>query len=167
VFSDRARSNYDGLTPFATYLRTIMKNLVIDDFRRKERALVEYSVDDDGVELPEAHEAPEPSAGRDPFAGRAEPTGQPDADQGHAELLELVHRFKTGLGARERRVYELRFEQELEHEQISDRTGLSPSKIKTSEQRIRTGFFRFMHRHGYFQGYRQERRGWLQLLRSF
>jgi RNA polymerase sigma-70 factor (ECF subfamily) len=161
VFSERVRLNYDGLTPFAAYLRTVARNLVIDDFRRKERVLVEYSV-----------EPPEPPAGEpveaesEPLLGHFEPTGRPEVDRGRAELGELVHRFKGTLSARERSVYELRFERELEHEEVAAKSGLSASKIKTSEQRIRTAFFRFMHKHGYFRGYVQERRGWLRLSRS-
>src|SRR5262245_19722724 len=45
AFSDGARLAYDGLTPYKNYLYTVARNLVIDDFRKKERALVEYSVD--------------------------------------------------------------------------------------------------------------------------
>lgn len=164
VFGERVRMTYDGLTPFGAYLRTVARNLVIDDFRRKERVLVEYSVEprepDEGVGL----EAP--GASSEPLLGHVEPSGRPDVDRGHAELAELVARFKRDLPERERRVYELRFERELEHDEIASTTGLSPSKIKTSEQRIRTRFFRFMHRHGYFRGYLQERRGWLRFSRS-
>ena len=39
VFTEQGRLSYDGLTPFAAYLRTVARNLVIDDFRRKERVL--------------------------------------------------------------------------------------------------------------------------------
>lgn len=161
AFGERARTNYDGLTPFTAYIRTIAKNLVIDDFRKKERVLVEYS-----VELPEPDERDAPAGASEPLLGHVETTGRPEHDRGQAEVVELVGQFKRGLKDRERDVYELRFEQELEHDEISRATGLSSSKIKTSEQRIRTRFFRFMHQHGYFTGYVEERRGWLRALRS-
>jgi len=160
AFDERARKSYDGLTPFVAYLRTIAKNLVIDDFRKKERVLVEYSVD-----LPEHPESETAAGADDPLLGRADATGRPDHDRGRAEVVELVQRFKGRLEGRELRVYELRFERELEHDEIARVTGLSPSKIKTSEQRIRTSFFRFMRKHGYFKGYVQARRGWLRPLR--
>ncbi|NJK90067.1 MAG: hypothetical protein HC923_12230 [Myxococcales bacterium] len=63
-------------------------------------------------------------------------------------------------------MFELRFEKELEHQDIADMTRLSPSKIKTTEQKIRTSFFRHMRKHGYFKGYIQERKGWLRIVRS-
>lgn len=161
AFGERARLGYDGLTPFSAYVRTIAKNLVIDDFRRKERVLVEYT-----VEVPERPDDTPAVGTQDPLLGQVEPTGRPELDQSHSEVASLVGRFKQGLDARERHVYELRFEQELEHDQIAAKTGLSASKIKTSEQRIRTSFFRYMQKHGYFRGYVQERRGWLRLLRT-
>lgn len=161
MFAERVRLNYDGLTPFAAYIRTVARNLVIDDFRRKERFLVEYS-----VEPPEPPPEPASEAGSEPLLGRFESTGRPEEDQDRAELGALVQAFKLSLAARERRVYELRFECELEHDVIAGKTGLSVSKIKTSEQRIRTRFFKFMRKHGYFTGYVQESRGWLRFSRS-
>lgn len=161
AFGERARLSYDGLTPYLAYIRTIAKNLIIDDFRKKERVLVEYSVD-----LPEPDEREAVAGATEPLLGRVDATGRPEHDRSQAEVVELVNRFKQGLKDRERQVYELRFEQELEHHQISQATGLSASKIKTSEERIRTRFFRFMHERGYFKGYVQERRGWLRALRS-
>jgi RNA polymerase sigma factor (sigma-70 family) len=161
AFSERARLGYDGLTPFGAYVRTIARNLVIDDFRRKEQVLVEYSIDRSEAEP----EAP-PRGASEPFLGQLATSGRPELDRNQAELLELVAAFKATLSRRERQVYELRFERELEHDQITTESGLSASKVKTSEQRIRTAFFRFMRRHGYFRGYVQERRGWLRPLRS-
>jgi RNA polymerase sigma-70 factor (ECF subfamily) len=148
AFSEQARLGYDGLTPYATYLRTIAKNLIIDDFRRKERALTEYS-----IELVEAAVAP-----------RNESGGDPEREASTNELADLVARFEATLSERERTIYRLRFRDELEHRDIVERTGLSESKVKTSEKRIRVAFFEFMKRHGYFEGYRQDRKGWLRSL---
>jgi len=160
AFTERARLSYDGLTPFVVYIRTIAKNLIIDDFRKKERVLVEYS-----VELPEpAHDPGEDAS--EPLLGHVATTGRPEYDRGQSEVVELVQRFKAGLAERERRVYELRFERTMEHQEIAQATGLSASKIKTSEERIRTRFFRFMRQNGYFKGYVQEQRGWLRALRG-
>lgn len=161
AFSERARMAYDGLSSYEAYLLTIARNLIIDDFRRKERALVEYS-----IELPESA-AERPSPAFDPLHGHLSLSGDPHDDVGRAELVQLVQRFEADLPAREREVYRLRFVEELEHKDIADMTGLSPSKIKTSEQRIRTRFFEFMQAHGYFAGYVQQERGWLRWMRSF
>jgi RNA polymerase sigma factor (sigma-70 family) len=159
AFQEGARLGYDGLTPYKTYLFTIARNLVIDDLRRKERALVEYTFEDHA-------DAPATPAGEatEPLHGTLEPSGDPLRDNEAAQLLGLVADFKGNLEAREREVYELRFEQALEHQEIAARTGISSSKIKTSEQRIRERFFQFMQKNGYFTGYVQERRGWLRAL---
>lgn len=162
AFSESARLNYDGLTPYKTYLRTIARNLVIDDFRKKERALTEYSIE----EVEAAPDLSEHNA-TDVLRGEAVPTGNPLQDAESAELVQLVADFKKTLGKREAEVYRLRFEDELEHKDIAEQTGLSASKIKTSEKRIRSTFFAFMKRHGYFVGYEQKEQGWLRALWSF
>jgi RNA polymerase sigma-70 factor, ECF subfamily len=148
AFSEPARLAYDGINPYATYLRTIAKNLIIDDFRRKERALTEYS-----IELVESAAAP-----------RSESEGDPEREASTTELAGLVASFETSLSERERTIYRLRFREELEHRDIVARTGISASQVKTSEKRIRMAFFEFMKRHGYFEGYRQDRKGWLRSL---
>lgn len=157
AFAENARLGYDGLTPYKTYLFTIARNLVIDDFRRKEHALVEFSIDESPLEQPDQSRG----EATDPVLGHFAPSGDPQKDNESAQLLSLVRAFVDALPEREREIYGLRFEQELEHKDIADRTGLSPSKIKTSENRIRSQFFDFMKRHGYFTGYVQDRRGWL------
>lgn len=153
AFSESARLAYDGLTPYKSYLFTIARNLVIDDFRKKEHALTEYAIEDAPATSDDASE---------PLLGHVAQTGEPHRDNESAELVALVKQFKESLAEREREIYVMRFEEELEHKDIAVRTGLSPSKIKTSEGRVRVLFFEFMKRHGYFTGYSQDRRGWLR-----
>ena len=67
AFSERTRLGYDGISPYGQYLRTIARNLIIDDFRKKEHALVDYSFQD----------VPEPAgtdAGAYDFVPRATPS---------------------------------------------------------------------------------------------
>jgi RNA polymerase sigma-70 factor (ECF subfamily) len=160
AFSESARTNYDGITPFGSYLTKIAKNLIIDQFRKKEQSLLEFSVE------PAATTPDEREGASEPLQGRAEATGRPEHDRDRAQLVELVLAFRDQLPDRERVIYELRFEQELQHKEVARAVGLSESQVKTSEQRIRMGFYRFMRKHGYFSGYVQERRGWLRPLRS-
>ncbi len=151
AFADRARDGYDGLTPYDRYLSTIAKNLVIDDFRRKERALVDYDFLD---EAPHAVDFSQPIAPARPADAEALASDK--------ELEALVSRFVDDLGTREREVYELRFLRGLQHKDIATRTGLSESKIKTSERRIRTKFFRMLKKNGYLTGYEKTGGGWLR-----
>jgi RNA polymerase sigma factor (sigma-70 family) len=158
AFSESGRTGYNGVTSYAAYLQGITKNLIIDHFRKRERILAEYSVE-------ELEPAAIPNEGAsEPLFGQLESTGHPELDAEAGELLSLVAEFRGGLGVRDRQVFQLRFEQEQEHKEIEAATGLSASKIKTSEKRIRTDFFQFLRRHGYFNGYTQERQGWLKLL---
>lgn len=161
AFSESARLGYDGLTPYRTYLFTIGRNLVIDDFRRKERALVEYS-----VELPEQPAIVGDSDATDPISGVLAMSGDPERDAQTAQLLTLVDAFKRELPERERLVWRMRFEEQKEHKDIVELTGISASKVKTSESRIRERFFLHMKKHGYFSGFEQQKHGWLRALKS-
>lgn len=158
AFGEQARLGYDGITPFQAYLKSITRNLIIDDFRRKERALVEYSIDADAPSSTE-HAS-------EPLSGALGMSGDPEHDVANAELIALVARFERSLDPREGDIYQLRYVHELEHADIALKTGLSESKVKTSEKRIRIKFYDFMRRNGYFSGYEQEEKsGWLKLLK--
>ena len=160
AFSESARLGYDGISPYRSYLITIARNLVIDDFRKKQRALTEYSIDD---VQDKADPGLEDSS--EPLAGHFAPTGDPRKDAEAKELVDSVQAFVETLKPREAEIYRLRFRQGLDHKAISDELGLSPSKIKTSEKRVRLHFFEFMKKRGYFSGYVQEPSGWLRLLK--
>ena len=158
AFVERARLAYDGLAPYQAYIVRIARNLVIDDFRSKKQALIEYF-----EELPEAL-SEGLSVASEPLHGLLDTSGDPEVDATARETLTLVEAFITTLAPRERRVLELRFRQGLDQHEIVAQTGLSPSRVKTSELRIRRQFFGFMKRNGYFAGYRLDQRGWLRAL---
>lgn len=158
AFTERARLAYDGITPYRAYLIRIARNLVIDEFRAKKNALLDFF-----EETPEAA-GPESSGVAEPLHGLAGVSGSPEADTETAQTLALIERFRASLGPREQKVLELRFRDGLEQAEIGTQIGLSPSRVKTSEQRIRRRFFRFMKQHGYFDGYEQDERGWIRAL---
>ncbi|MBI5507309.1 MAG: sigma-70 family RNA polymerase sigma factor [Deltaproteobacteria bacterium] len=149
AFSDNARSSYDGLRPFRAYLLTIAKNAVINEFHARRRQL-------DQVGFEEMRDVPggeDYSAADNPLEAAAEvTTGNPERDLQSRELRALVTEYRRGLAAREAQVFDLRYAEGLSHSDITLRLGLSASKIKTTEERIRKGLLRFMHRHGYFRG---------------
>jgi len=162
AFGESARTNYDGLRPFEAYLTTIARNLIIDEFRGKRRALEDaFSLEDEDA-LPAEETAPS----AEPLLGQLELRGRPEDDRAQAELLAHVEHYRSRLRPREADVYRLRYQEELEIESVAARTGLSVSQVRTSEERIRVGFFRFMQRHGYFEGWRQQKRGWLARIRG-
>lgn len=135
AFSDQARAQYDGLRPYGPYLERIARNLVLDELRRKEHKIRQH------FEV-----LPEPSDVED-----YGPTVIPNPERVALErqFAQHVASFVEDLPDRERQVYELRFVEGLEQGEVAARSGLSPSKVKTSERRIRDGFLDYLGRHGW------------------
>jgi len=149
AFSVNARLAYDGLRPYRAYLLTIAKNAVINEFNTRRRELAQVGFE----ELPDVAADADYSATDDPLADDAgATTGHPEHDAETRELKELVQAYVGTLEAREAQVFRLRFADGLSHAEIDAAIGLSASKIKTTEERIRKGLLRFMHQHGYFAG---------------
>lgn len=159
AFSASGRQGYDGLGAYGAYLHGVTRNLIIDELRKSGR---ETLVAEPGEQVASEHVPSEPSdAARGEFAAR----GLPELDAQDRQLVELLRRYREGLSARDRQVFELRFGQGHGHAEIVARTGLTPSQIKTSEKNIRTTLFRYLQRHGYLGGYAASPQGWLRWLR--
>lgn len=151
AFSENARNAYDGLRPYKAYLGAITRNVVINNFQANARRLERYGYEEvEGTADNEDWSAADDVLSRDP----PEPTGRPVHDAETRELRRLVGQYKSTLDERETRVFELRFEEGLAHTAITERIDISPSKIKTTEARIRNGLLRFMRRHGYLRHHR-------------
>ncbi|MEE8409428.1 MAG: sigma-70 family RNA polymerase sigma factor [Myxococcota bacterium] len=156
AFSDNARNAYDGLRPYKAYLGAITRNVVINTFQANARRLERYGYE----EVEGTADTEDRSAADDLLASPPpEPTGRPVHDAETSELRRLVGEYRSTLNQREARVFGLRFEDGLSHTAITEQLGLSPSKIKSTETRIRQGLLRFMHRHGYLKhhGYLKRR----------
>ena len=138
AFSDSARNQYDGLRPYGPYLQRIARNLVLDELRRKEHQLRTHV-----EELPE----PEVSTGYAP-----DQLESPDAAAERRQLDKHVQSYVAQLPKREREVYNLRFIEGLDQREVAERAGLSPSKVKTSERRIRAGFYEHLRALGWLDG---------------
>jgi RNA polymerase sigma-70 factor (ECF subfamily) len=154
AFSDNARTAYDGLRPYKMYLGAIARNVVINTYVANARRLERYGFE----EIETAPDDGEWTAADDFLGGEDEPTGKPERDAETRELRALVESFRDGLAEREREVFALRFDECLSHAEITERCGLSPSKIKTAEARIRTQLLRYLHKHGYLASYSRRSR---------
>ena len=137
AFSESARLQYDGLRPYGPYLERIARNLVLDELRRKEHKIRQH-----------VDALPEPAEVSD-FA--ASPAVDLERQLEDKELRRSVADFLATLPARERRVYELRFIEELDQKEVAEKAGLSTSKVKTSERRIREGFLDYLTHKGWFE----------------
>lgn len=143
AFSEASRLRYDGLRPFRPYLERIARNVVLDELKRKEHALRRH-VD----VLPEPDEALDPDLAR---------PGTPEEITAEAELREHVAAFVDALPPRERAVYRERFTLGREQRDVASATGLSLSKVKTSEKRIRAGFRAHLAENGWLRSERTPR----------
>ena len=135
AFADGARAQYDGLRPYGPYLQRIARNLVIDELRRKEHQLRAYV-----EELPE----PEASAAYAPDRPLS-----PESEAERRQLTAHVDAYIATLADRERQVYQLRFVDGLDQREVARKAGLSASKVKTSERRIRIGFYEHLRALGW------------------
>ncbi len=135
AFSEGARDQYDGVRPYRPYLERIARNLVIDELKRKEHKL-----------RVQVEEVPEPAEAA-PYAREAPLAPDEAAEQ--RQLADHLARFVAELPERERQVYQLRFERRLDQREVAAQAQLSPSKVKTSERRIRDRFMDYLQAHGW------------------
>lgn len=139
AFEASARSSYDGLRPYGAYLERIARNRVLDELRRKEHEL--------RVEVEEGPESLPDEQGR---------LQNPETNVRDRQLQAHLEAFVQELPDRERSVYEARFVEGREQRDVAQQLRLTDSKVKTSEKRIRTGFRKFLVRHGWID---QQSRG--------
>lgn len=135
AFSESARAQYDGLRPYGAYLKMIARNLVLDELRRKEhRVRVEVEV------LPEPGEAGDFELQR--------PCSPEDLAE-QSQLQDHIDDFIAQLPPREQEVYRRRFREGFDQKDVARDTGISISKVKTSEKRIREGFLAYLIEKGW------------------
>ncbi len=154
AFSERARSRYDGLRPFSSYIITIAKNVVINEYQARKRALANFHVEEKHIDDVVTDEW---SAHDDVLVDAPNvPTGRPEQDSETAELRGLIVDFRKTLNEREQAVFHWRFEESLSQAEMETRTQLTASKIKTTESKIRDRLRKFLQRHGYLAGTNKE-----------
>lgn len=135
AFSDAARAQYDGIRPYSAYLKMIARNLVLDELRRKEHRL-----------RAQVDTLPEPGEAVDFEVQRPE---SPEEVTEKAQLRAHVDEYVAQLPPRERHVYLGRFREGLDQKDVAKQVGISVSKVKTSEKRIREGFYAFLIEKGW------------------
>lgn len=139
AFSESGRSQYDGLRPYGPYLKMIARNLVLDELRRKEHRL-----------RAQVEEVPEPGKTTDFEVSTPE---SPEEAARRQQLLRHVEEFVESLPQRERAVYTSRFREGLEQKDVAQKIGISVSKVKTSEKRIREQFHSYLAEKGWVESH--------------
>lgn len=150
AFAERARLAYDGLTPFKSYLLAIARNFVISELRRREVAMSQLVRVQEG-EAVDAHE--EIPDGADGAVAAATPERSAETEYLHRELRQLYEGFVAQLDAQERVFFVARFEEQLTQVEAGQRAGLSHMQARTREKKLRKHFLKYMHSHGYLDGY--------------
>lgn len=137
AFEDSARLRYDGVGPYAAYLKTIARNLVLDRLRSPAER--------DRQRIGDA-------AGRDPLEVAADTmaaAAMPDMLYEDAELGALIGAFRDTLTSTERKLLALRYEQGQSQEQVAARLQRSRRWVRDTERDIRRRLLRHLEGTGY------------------
>lgn len=126
AFGATSRAAYDGVRPFANYLHTIARNLLIDRARRT-RNLVPLDENDDQLVV----------------------EVDVDAELVDAELSALVQSFLQRVPNVERRYFDLRYQEGLSQTDAAGTVGLTRIQGRRIEARLKSRLLGFLERHGH------------------
>ena len=121
AFEPRARQGYDGVRPYAPYLRTIARNVVLRAFRAQRQLfpIADGGPDDEGaVVLEDNAPSPEHAALR-------------------RELDGIVREFMDQLPDDDRRLLTVRFVDGLSQRDAADALGLGRQQVRSREAKLR------------------------------
>jgi RNA polymerase sigma-70 factor (ECF subfamily) len=158
AFKPSARLGYDGLHPYKGYLCGIARNYVLDELRAREVAMSPFVLDVGGATdaQPALAAMGDEGARTDatPTAAGGKQSGSAEHDYLRQELGRLYGEFVAGLDERERGFFHARFEEQRTQVEAGAAVELSHMQARTLEKKLRERFLKFMHRHGYLDGYR-------------
>lgn len=146
AFEERARLAYNGIDPYRPYLLRIARNAVINDLKSRHPILFRFRVGRPVI----IETTPEMDIDENVSAERT-----PEELLETREVSELVAAFKAKLDARSLDVFRARFEEGLSAEEAAKQLGLTRSKVRTSESKMRAAFLEHMQRSGYLTTYKQ------------
>ncbi len=133
AFAESTRGRYDGLRPFAAFLRGIARHACLDWVRAQSAQRA----------TPTASPEPAPALGPEPHA----------AIEGH-ELEGLLLEFVGGLDDERRSLFELRFRDQEPQAQTARTLGITRIRLRRMEAKLKRDLFSFLRGHGYFTHFR-------------
>lgn len=140
AFAPSARSAYDGLRPFRSWLLRITKNLRIDQCRRNGRELLTLD-DNDGGGWGDV----------DALITAEQPLNAPQEvreDPDWTRRAEMTRQFVAQQDEQTQRYVELRFVAEHSQSESARRLGISRQQARTLEQRVQRDLKKFLKRKG-------------------
>jgi RNA polymerase sigma-70 factor (ECF subfamily) len=131
AFQPRARLAYDGVRPYIDFLVGIGKHVLLDEVRRRNAREIPSELDADSLQM--ADEAPSPEETIEERRAR-----------------ELVARFLADeCDDKDRRLFELRFHDDLAQEGAAKEAGLTRIQVRRWETKFRARLLRFLKRARY------------------
>lgn len=133
LFQESTRRNYDGLRPFATWVRTVTRNTLVDHLRKRGRLK-----EDTGMDLESAAQA-------------EWIPGQPLPDENllSREEQQVATALWDSLAADERELAKVRYRQGLSQRDAAEALGISRQNLRTLEARLRRKMEEFLARVGW------------------
>jgi RNA polymerase sigma factor (sigma-70 family) len=130
AFEPAARARYDGLRPYAPYLKAIARNLVLQGFRRQRTRFPRLGELDD-VDAEELEvDGPVPH--------------DPERELQDRQVQRLVQAFLALLAPDERELLRLRFSEGLSQRDVAARLGLGRQLVRTREARLRERLLEYL-----------------------
>jgi RNA polymerase sigma-70 factor (ECF subfamily) len=131
AFQPRARSAYDGLRPYIDFLIGIGKHVMLDEVRRRNAREIPSDLTESHLQLAD---------------------DQPSAEESIEGLRarELVNQFlQNECDERDRKLFELRFRDDLAQEASAQAAGLTRIQVRRWETKFRARLLRFLKRANY------------------
>lgn len=132
AFEPKARQSYDGLRPFAPWLLMIARNVVLKEYRRKDRLFVDAELADAKLET------------------QGQPTGE-----GMEHALErkrvraLVAEFVASLEPADQALLRARFVDGEAQRVVAERLGIGRQRLRTRESKLRERLVQFLVQRGH------------------
>jgi RNA polymerase sigma factor (sigma-70 family) len=120
AFSSDARSSYDGIRSFSSWLLAIARNLLVDNYRKSQRLMdLLVPLPDDAAESVDLRREASPEMGaRD------------------RELAAAINAFVETLEKNERILLQLRLEDGASRKETSRKTGWSAMQVRVREKKL-------------------------------
>lgn len=143
AFRKSAREAYDGQRPFRPYLLGIVRNFMIDEFR-KEQTLARYVVSVESFAA--VGESTEETMNR---IGSSEPASSPELDAIRNELSGMLQTFVEGLDETEKVLLEQHLMGGVSQRAIADELGVDRNEVRKRIHTMRERLLRHLKREGF------------------
>ena len=143
AFRERVRDNYDPSQAFGPYLRTVVRNHMIDRFRREQLEHELFVAADAVAEEDEGDEQVFDRLGDD------DDDDSPEDDTLRRELAEMIREFIDGLEETDRQIVRLHMLGDKTQHEMADHLGCSRNTVRKHIRMIRRELLGHLKREGF------------------